>query len=497
MGASQSAACAPAPKPPADNDASQQQARSKEAAEAEAKRAEAEVHRAEALSHGARTGAPLLLGAAALAALVADVYAHESSSHIRRSVLRSLRACRVPPSAALPKGASLPLPLAARPPALALGRLPTLVVGPSGCGKTSLLSAAAREAAAPSAPGAVAAPVVLVRVRAALSHASPAMGAAAQSPDAGAEVTAAHARMDATAAAVLAQLPGYPTRRALLVNVLSRGIVLRGTVEAKISAPSSARLAAALRLLFDASDALCRERAARHDISAADAPPVLLFDDVEDLIRDADLARAGGRFVFEELASLITAYCVDRRTVRAAVAGSGGALAEALDDTAAGGMRWVVRELRDPSEAAAHAALQARGIAHADATRIVAACGARLRLLEEPLQCSDDVDGEVGGIDAFLEGAAAGATRHVRTLLERTPDVNAAASLLDAVLRKDDDPSLPSSAPMLYDAPAAWRSGSGAHAARTVLYVAPDLQLSFQTRLHAAAWRRERAGKGS
>ena len=73
---------------------------------------------------------PVAVFGALAAGLALDFYLHESPTHIRRRMLRTLRSCR--PPATLPPAPALMLPVPQRP--LPLDFRPRLLLGPSGCG---------------------------------------------------------------------------------------------------------------------------------------------------------------------------------------------------------------------------------------------------------------------------------------------------------------------------------------------------------------------------
>jgi hypothetical protein len=78
------------------------------------------------------------------------------------------------------------------------------------------------------------------------------------------------------------------------------------------------------------SEELQRER--QRTMDPLDAAPMLLFDEVQDLVKDARLARAGGRLILSVLGTLLVSYGVDRRAVRAMVTGSSAEVAFAFEE---------------------------------------------------------------------------------------------------------------------------------------------------------------------
>ena len=121
--------------------------------------------------------------------------------------------------------------------------------------------------------------------------------------------------------------------------------------------------------------------------SVLEAAPVMLFDDLQDLLKDSRLRAAGGQLVFNMLATLIVKYSVDRKAVRIAVAGSSAELLFAFETlTTAKGNRWSFYDLADPSPTEVESRLVARGYTRDEALHMISLCGTRLRLLERPLK---------------------------------------------------------------------------------------------------------------
>jgi hypothetical protein len=230
--------------------------------------------------------------------LVADLYVHEAPEciefHVQRAVRASVGAAHVP--AAPPPTPPLPQT------PLLLGFRPLMLLGPTGCGKSAALARATREAASSRTP------CVLVRWRLPES--------ARRETAAGARAPAAEAPLLTVSKALFQQI-GYPLRRAWVVSLLSSGVVAVGLwtqedMESLALLEARDRLLHALRVLFRAAAQVQGERAAA-GVPALDAAPVLLFDDVLDLVQDERLAGAGGGLVFKILALLLIGYCVDRQ----------------------------------------------------------------------------------------------------------------------------------------------------------------------------------------
>ena len=436
------------------------------AAFAVTKRAHAEAGAADAAAFASRFAVlPLIILSTTAVVLAVDFYTHESPAHIKRRMLRALRACRLPPT--VPPMRAAVVPRAQSP--LSLGFLPRLLLGPTGCGKSTLLGEVARASVAARVP------TVLVRMRlpSRRESGSSALGALLGPAD----------LMDAAAAQVFSQI-GFPPRRSLLGGLLSRGIVWRGErTQAELAGPESrGRLMLALTLLFEVCGQLARERVAS-GMAPLDAAPVLLFDEVQDLIKDARLQRAGGRLVFDLLGTLLVSYGVDQQVVRAVVAGSSAELYFAFEEsTPARGARWSYYELEDPDAAGVEGALRARGYSAEEAARMLALCGSRLRLLEGPL--------------------ARGALELSAADFLRDSESNGRADFAGVFARLDSAPGDARRLAALLDALAA---GAGAQEQRAlpaalrdidiapILYINRERELRFQSQLHRRAWAQVRA----
>ena len=204
---------------------------------------------------------------------------------------------------------------------------------------------------------------------------------------------------------------------------------------------------------------------------------MLLFDEVQDLIKSTRLADVGGRFVFEELAVLLVAYCVDRGVMRAAVAGSSAMLAEAFRSTVAKNLRWSYHEVEDPPLEIITMELKSRGYSEDEAGRIVDLVGTRLRLLEQPLQQG------AARVDCkgFLSAARTSATADFDAILD---DANVSTSLLDILDQIVAHEAGRGKAPQLRHMSAELRATDFA----SVLYVRRDRTVTFQSQLHRKVW---------
>jgi hypothetical protein len=179
---------------------------------------------------------------------------------------------------------------------------------------------------------------------------------------------------------------GFPLRRSLIGEVLARGNEIGwGRVQADLSSSeTSDRLVTSLRMLFEVCEELKLER--QKTMDPLDAAPVLLFDEVQDLIKDKRLKLAGGKIILDMLGSLLVGYCVDRKAVRAALTASSAELYFAFaENTPLRDARFNYFDLQDPDVKEVISTLVMRGYSTEEALAMVDLCGTRLRLLERPL----------------------------------------------------------------------------------------------------------------
>jgi len=282
-------------------------------------------------------------------------------------------------------------------------------------------------------------------------------------------------------------------RRSLLGSLLSTGFTYMGALskaELGALAPSGIRLIGALSMLFSVCKQLSFERQAQ-GVPAQFAAPVLIFDELQDLIKDSRLKAAGGGLVFQMIATLIVAYGVDFQepVVRIAVAGSSAELLFAFNETVAKGNRWNVFTLSDPSPATVLDALKKRDYSSQEAQEMVAMCGTRLRLLCMPLvsgpltlssadflaKCRED------GASTLLQAFGAlddTSTPRLIAVLEALAAADA-ADAAGGTARRPTTKDLPPSMQGLLDL--------------SVFYVSRSKELFFQSQLQACAWKKLRA----
>jgi hypothetical protein len=203
---------------------------------------------------------------------------------------------------------------------------------------------------------------------------------------------------------------------------------------------------------------------------------------MQDLIKDARLKKAGGDLVFEKLATLIVAYGVDRKVVRVVVAGSSAELFFAFQATTAKGNRWSVFELADPAPDVVARALEARGYSSGEARDMIALCGTRLRLLDEPLTHGP---GTCPAAD-FLAAVATGARASIAGIFMRLDAASTVrlARVLDGIAAADGGGAPLAARPVKAHLPACFHDVD----VSTVLYVTTERELFFQSQAVARAW---------
>jgi hypothetical protein len=433
-----------------------------------------------------RKYAPLVVAGAAGALLCVDFLVHDAHAMQRWRMLRKLRALELPLTASAAPRVPLPTGVSG----LRLGPKPTMLLGETGSGKSMRLAQTARDALMPpEGSAAPPTPAAYIRMRQPKTGAGGGGNGGSSLATGGngtgdiAQEAVASARLEATARLVFEQL-GYPSRPSVLSMFWARlwhfkwqemeWQLCRGQVQRD-------RFVDALRMLFDAADRLYNERKA-NGIPEEHAPIVLLFDEVQDLIKDYRLADVGGRFVFEELAVLLVAYGVDRRSVRAAVAGSSAQLAVEFNKTVANGPRWRYVWMRDPSPDTIVAALVAKHYTPAQAKSMIDLVGTRLRLLEAPLE-----DGAAAcSCSEFLTSARDDCVGSFTDLLDE-PSVpcEAKSALVDILHRIVAHEAGRSEAPTWHEMPESLR----AQQFSKVLFVRHDRTLTFQSQLHRNVWR--------
>jgi hypothetical protein len=373
-------------------------AASKARAEAEAARAEAEAARAEAeaararaeveaakgkidvelASSRARTevaaaaqqlakgklAGGLAVGLATLCAIVTlwlgyDHLTHSFSPYVRWQMKRKLQ--QGPLEAALPLALTheFPAPL----PSFDSG-LPIILLGHTGSGKSTILGRLARDFKRRGVP------VVYFRLRNLGSEMS-------------SDTSRSEAKTFVSVASAVFEAIGYPPRPSLLSRLtFLRWSIGRAGVSADVEIEEAREALVhfqhAVSDLFSVCKELCGERG---HCSIEDRAPVILVDELHDLVHNDRMKRIGGELIFRQLAAEFTLNCTDARTVRFCAAASSFALHKELSYTVARDFRTLVFTTSDPPAEAVRQRLRAIGFSEATAELIMGTCGTRLRLL--------------------------------------------------------------------------------------------------------------------
>lgn len=339
--------------------------------------------------------------------------------------------------------------------------------GPTGSGKSTLLRKLALEFAKKGRP------VALVRMRSsrAEQHAEKQMRAPAAVPPELLMQEILHMTCDSI---------GYPARSSILVAALQRpGGISVGGIDIPGVLPSSVRLTDAISTLFAASEELYAERIAAG--LEGEAKVILLFDEVQDLMKDERLRAVGGLWVFHHLAVKLVVGCVDDHYAAALVTGSSAEIESLLQGTVMKGTtRYNVNQLADPSEADILSALHERGYAAADAKKMLEVFGTRLRLLSKPLEGD-----KLGDVGHFVSQQREKAASQIRELLLGIPaeDRAAAVGILEALLAGSTRTR--TSPVLVHQLPDSARAHS---AFSSVFFIRSGGHLTFQNKLIGHAW---------
>ena len=251
-----------------------------------------------------------------------------------------------------------------------LGELPVLLVGPSGCGKTTALLERALSLKAMKRP------VVVVNIRE-LQHGRDSIHEVGK------------IRLKDITERICDRI-SFPYRQSILGSTLSSAKFIIEKLGFSVSVsdvfPRDYFIAEkAIGTLFKCLAEIATEVDWRGN--PVGMTPVLIMDEVYDLIKDEDLAKLGGTNLFRKIGLLLTIHCVDEKIIHAIVASSSYhmvsqfQLLTTLKET-----KVRVFNLLDLEPAMIIAHLQERGYSESEATRMLDIVGPRLRALSGPLK---------------------------------------------------------------------------------------------------------------
>ena len=379
----------------------------------------------------------------------------------RYSIRSKLLARETPPSARLLSDddrlvSTQPLPLP--------GFRPTAVLGAPGCGKSTFVSdIALAELKLPRS-----APVILLRLR--ISAAADGTSRDAPQPMQG---------TDELSLQICAQL-GFPGRPSFLRGLLCHGVEISGNRFQLGRIPSSAeRVVAALAMFFDECEKIKMEGVARGQ-TPLESAPLLVFDEVQGLVQNANLKNAGGQVIFDALGQGIVAYGPERCAVRVVMTGSSADVYALIEAASPRNERFVRFDLEDPTEDVMASALVRRGYSEQESRAMIAQCGTRLRLFDEPLR----LGASLLSAEKFRRDAALNASEDFAELFAKFSTVDSAmlAKALDTISAQASGNSPPCEYRVKSLLPTLQLGNSRA------LYVNRAHILSFQSRLHSQTW---------
>ena len=391
-----------------------------------------------------------------------DYVTHSFSPYIRWRMKRKLR--EGPRDEALPKPPAHTF--SARCPTFGSG-LPVLVLGHTGSGKSTLLGQLARDFKSRGIP------VAHFRFRALDSDNS-------SSVDAQTFSSAAVSFFDAI---------GYPKRPSLLsrLSFRQRAASHAGVnidVEVEDAWETVAHFQRAVSDLFSVCIELYGERS---HLDLEDRAPIIIADELQDLVRNNRVKQIGGETIFRQLAAEFTSYCTDAKSVRFCAAASSFALQDELNDTRASGFRVMIFTTSDPPAADVVKRLCAIGIKPTEAELITATCGTRLRALSPFLDPKNGASLDVAKTLKTMVGTARINIDKLFGLLDGDKESRRVlAGVMDDLCAGKEGVSVKRLPKQLRKVPYDWPS------AASVLYLGSGKTLEIQSQVYCVAWKEMR-----
>jgi hypothetical protein len=395
-----------------------------------------------------------------------DHLTHSYGPYVRWQM--KLKLLKGPPDEALPKVPAHEFTV--RYPSFDSG-LPVLLLGRTGSGKSTILAHLARDFKSRGVP------VVHFGLRAL-----------------GSEKISSVARSDSktfsSAATAVFEAIGYPPRPSLLSRLyffLPWSLGHAG-VNAEVGLEDTRE---AVRHFQDAVSDLfrvCRELyGERAHCKAEDRAPVILADELHDLIHNDRVKMLGGETIFRQLAAEFTSNCTDAKTVRFCAATSSFALQGELIDAVANTFRAVVVLTKDPPVEAVWQRLCGIGFSLPEAELITGTCGTRLRLLSPFLNASSAGSMDVAQELQLIVGTAQSSIKELLSLAEgNSVAQQELAALLDKLCNGGQSCSVTQSglSRQLRTGPLASTS------AAAVLHLGSGGMLELQSQPYRVAWKK-------
>ena len=338
---------------------------------------------------------------------------------------------------------------------------PTLLLGESGTGKSTLFAMLARKCIEDKVPN------IYISVRGNTNKQVP-------------NVEKLHSveRLNVMANQVLQEI-GYPTRDPFITTFVKSIRAIRfGTAtiesEAKPESLTVSRFQVAFNSLFKVCKEIRDERKAK-GFSDLEAAPVILMDEVHDLMKDSKLANVGGREMFETLTTQLVVEGVTNNCIRSVIAGSDGQLAFDANYTHMKSNRLIRYYLQDPNESDVKVALKAKGYTEEECNQVISFCGTRLRILEDILLPENKVE-----IANFLRATKDIAVTDYKTFfktIENEGDKQMVVKILDTIYEGKMNVDIE-------ELPEPVQQGEYT----TVFYLTPDSRLHFQSQSMRNTW---------
>ncbi len=193
----------------------------------------------------------------------------------------------------------------------------------------------------------------------------------------------------------------YPYHRSFLHNLLSNVKFAKhgATVDGKDLFPSQYFLVdRAFETLFECLREISKETSKENIMrlrrgDPVRTAPVLLIDEVHDLIKDSRLAKVGGNELFERIGTLLTGDCVDAKRFHAILASSSNQMVNQFANRKMlVNPKSEIFEMDDFDHSVVSARLREIGYSESDVNEILNVAGTRLRRLWKPLNSDTLID---------------------------------------------------------------------------------------------------------